>query len=282
MKKFIAILIVLTCSFSAESQNVGINKTNPAQSLDVNGNVNVDGKIVVNGVEGTAGQVLQTTSLGATSWVDMSSYTKLSSYTQNGSFTVPAGVTKIFIEAWGAGGGGSSSGGGAGGAYTISTQNVTPGQTLTILTGIGGDNATVFGGAASNGTNTSISGSAPFSSFSVYGGRGADAIRPGYSPHFLTSGASYKQYPGQAGDANTFTYTQKNSTTYVIIRKYGDGGASGPDFTKRSQGETESFNESSNGTIEYNVTTFAPFPGGGGGGGFTGEDGADGMLVIWY
>ena len=43
---------------SAQTTNVGIGTTNPAEKLDVNGNINLNGTIKVNGQDGQAGQVL--------------------------------------------------------------------------------------------------------------------------------------------------------------------------------------------------------------------------------
>ncbi|OAB26620.1 Por secretion system C-terminal sorting domain-containing protein [Flavobacterium fryxellicola] len=71
------------------------------------------------------------------------------------TFTVPAGVTSINIEAWGAGGAGggatgfnSSGGGGAGGAYARRNSfPVTPGATYTVTVGSGGI------GSRNNGTS---------------------------------------------------------------------------------------------------------------------------------
>ena len=46
-------ILIFSISFSLSSQQkVGVNKTNPNQSLDVNGNVNIDGNIMLNGQEG--------------------------------------------------------------------------------------------------------------------------------------------------------------------------------------------------------------------------------------
>lgn len=69
------------------------------------------------------------------------------------SYTVPAGVTSITVPAWGAGGGGgggdqqtvsiyrceAGGGGGGGGEYHSEEVTVTPGETLTIVVGAGGD-----------------------------------------------------------------------------------------------------------------------------------------------
>ena len=62
------------------------------------------------------------------------------------SFTVPAGVTRVFGEGWGAGGGGGGTngsvgafgGGGGGGGYTSGWLNVVPGQVLAVTVGVGG------------------------------------------------------------------------------------------------------------------------------------------------
>jgi len=66
-------------------------------------------------------------------------------FTTNGVFTVPAGVTEITVECWGAGGGGGRSsscgagrGGGGGGAYARSILTVSPGQQFNFTVGTGG------------------------------------------------------------------------------------------------------------------------------------------------
>lgn len=280
--KALTMVVLLVWCLAAAAQNVGINKTNPGQPLDVNGNVNVDGKILVNGVQGATDQVLVTTSTGATAWANMGNFSNVRGFTQTGTFTVPAGITRIMVEGWGAGGGGSSGGGGAAGMYIQSIQTVTPGQVLTITTGTGGAHATTTPGLASDGTQTTITGSSPFISLTAAGGKGAFNTAPGYATRFGISGGVYIQSTGESGEANTLIYAQKNSTTFTIIRKYGDGGAAPPGYNMRSQGETISFNENTGAVIEANNPTFAPFPGGGGGGGLLGEDGAAGMVNIWY
>lgn len=65
-------------------------------------------------------------------------------YDASGTFTVPAGVTQVTVEAWGAGGHGGSrsgsaggSGGGGGGAYARKVISVTAGSTYTVNVGTG-------------------------------------------------------------------------------------------------------------------------------------------------
>lgn len=78
------------------------------------------------------------------------------------SWTVPAGVTRLYVEAWGAGGGGGfgaspnphGGGGGAGGG-SIKVWTVTPGQTVTIVVGAKG--AGGVGPANANGGDGGLS-----------------------------------------------------------------------------------------------------------------------------
>jgi hypothetical protein len=73
-----------------------------------------------------------------------------------GVFVVPAGVTEITVECWGAGGAGATrttngfGGGGGGGAYSRSVLSVTSGQTFSYSVGKGGESNTT----SVNGGNT--------------------------------------------------------------------------------------------------------------------------------
>jgi hypothetical protein len=281
MKHFL-LLLFLAFSLAGLSQHVGINKNRPQHPLDIRGDLNVDGKILLNGVAGLNGQVLSTDASGLTAWVNKGDYKHVANFMQNSTWTVPSGVNHVMIEMWGAGGGGSSGGGGASGMYILALLEVNPGSTLTLTIGLGGENATTNPGSASDGGTTIVSASSPSYLISASGGKGAGSAAPGYATSYGTFGDTFAQFPGQSGDANTFTYAQKNSTTFAIIRKYGDGGASGPNYQKRGQGQTISFNESTGIAIESNNPTSGSIPGGGGGGGSLGEDGNKGMITIWY
>ncbi len=79
-----------------------------------------------------------------------------------GLFKVQPGMTSITIDAWGAGGGGGGSsrsynptaghggGGGGGGAHSTWTMAVTPGQTLQVYVGSGGQYGAGYDGSASS------------------------------------------------------------------------------------------------------------------------------------
>ncbi|MCF8357347.1 MAG: IPT/TIG domain-containing protein [Prolixibacteraceae bacterium] len=83
-------------------------------------------------------------------------------FTSSGTFTVPSGITKITVQAWGGGGRGGSAtrnnsenGGGGGGAYASSIIDVTPGSTYTVTVG-GGSNSTSPGGDSWFGTTSTL------------------------------------------------------------------------------------------------------------------------------
>ncbi len=96
-------------------------------------------------------------------------------YTTAGShtFTVPAGVTKIMVEVWGAGAGfsGESVGEASSGAYSRKTFTVTPGSQWTVVVGAGG--GLVETGPTPNGGNSSFTSvSTPSITLVSQGGKG--------------------------------------------------------------------------------------------------------------
>lgn len=91
----------------------------------------------------------------------------------SGTFTVPAGVSQVEVEVWGAGSGsfaslaGVASGGGCGGGYARKlVTSLIPGQSIAITVGLGGGAGTITGtpagsgGASSFGQYVSASGGA--------------------------------------------------------------------------------------------------------------------------
>lgn len=105
--KFSALLFNCLLSIYAFSQNVGIGNTNPGERLDVNGNINLNGTIKTNGVDGSSGQVLMKDNNGNLVWGDMSEFWNLATSIAAGAgiWTVPTGVTRVWVEVWGGGGG---------------------------------------------------------------------------------------------------------------------------------------------------------------------------------
>ena len=277
---------VLLFTLNGIAQNVGISTTTPSEKLDVNGNVNVQGNIRMSGVAGTDGQVLMTNNTGATIWSDLCDFKNIASYTQNGTWPIPAGVTKIMIEAWGGGGGGSAGGGGAGGTY-IRTQTlvVSPG-TISITIGTGGAGAATEAANASNGTQTTVSGG--MGTYTALQGGGAFSNTGGSPSTFSLSGDSFMQFPGQAGSPTTYNYAQRTAGQFVEIRNFGSGGGTFPFYNTGGQGGT--FVQDLGPLLPVRntyPTAFIKFPGSGGGGGLTnigswGSSGANGMAIIHY
>jgi hypothetical protein len=98
------------------------------------------------------------------------------------TWTVPAGVTSVKIECWGAGGAGggaanannSTGKGGGGGAYArVNSLTVVPGQTLTVTVGAGGSGANAANGGS--GGNSQVVYNSTAVTLAVGGGGGAIA-----------------------------------------------------------------------------------------------------------
>ncbi len=221
-----------------------------------------------------------------------------STYVADGIFTVPAGVSSLTIEVWGAGGAGGSAstvraGGGGGGAYSKRTVTVTPAQTLYIFTGQG---AVANAGPSSGGGNTYVAENAtqPFSSSLIF-------ARGGNTPTFNnTTGAL-----GGAALTNAELTIRANSVSYkggngaTTGDPSGGGGSAAADNANGNNGQIPNGGADPRGaggpggSGNYYNTQGNPPPagtyGGGGGGanGVTGElklggNGANGLVVISF
>ena len=284
MKKALCIYFLLQSIF-AVGQNVGIGTNAPAQKLDVNGNINVSGNIQVNNTAGQPNQVLMTNSNGNTVWGNYCDFKYSVSFqtTPAGQWTVPAGVTKIMIEAWGGGGGGAAGGGGGSGAYAQTVVNVTPGSALTITVGTGGVGAANQAANGLEGTASQTSGAAVvYASF----GNGATAITPGLGGNNAYTTVYILVY-GNNGNPTIETYAQRSSTEYVTIRKYGDGGKAVMFNSNEGTGSTFTFNTVTLSNISLIKSMQGTAAGAGGGGGpdngiSWGARGSDGLVIIRY
>ncbi len=106
--------------------------------------------------------------------------------TSTPTWTVPAGVTSIDVQVWGAGGGGgggknagAASGGGSGGYISYTSLPVTAGETFNISIGAAGTGAagggtanTVTSSASTGGTSSFVRNSSSITLFSAAGGTG--------------------------------------------------------------------------------------------------------------
>jgi len=125
-------------------------------------------------------------------------------YTTSGTFTVPAGITSVNVQAWGAGGAGggayyfiwggeTAGGGGAGGSYTSqNATGLTAGSVITVTVGTGG-----------TGVNSADGGAGGASSFGSYvtafGGNGGTVSGTGAS---ATIGTTYNGGAGSNKDVS--------------------------------------------------------------------------------
>ena len=175
------------------------------------------------------------------------------------SWVVPAGVTSISVVVIGGGGGGvySTSGGsgGAGGNLRYSTSiSVTPGETLTIIRGIGGAISTTAAGAG--GASSIVRASNSTTLISAAGGGGGRVTNTPNVQNGTSTAIGGTIGGGTGGRATTATTTTSAS---------GGGGAAG-----------YSGNGGNAGTGAVAGTAGAGGGGGGGGGGGSGGTGGNG------
>jgi len=180
------------------------------------------------------------------------------------TFTVPAGITSLTIEAWGAQGGGTE---GGNGGYATGTLSVSPGQTLYLYVGgqgatsqTGGYNGGGTGGYDTNGGGTHGS-----------GGGGASDIRTGgngLGNRVLVAGGGGGRVPSAAGAAGGGV-----SGLDAIDFSTGFGGHGG---TQTAGGSAHTDRNATSGGWGYGgngSTNYNAWGGGGGGGGYYGGGG---------
>lgn len=295
MKKLILFASFFFVAILLKSQNVGVGTTTPVERLDVNGNINVTGTIKANGVDGTAGQVLMKNNSGVLTWADMSEYKNFVTFgSGSGTWTVPAGVTKIYIEAWGGGGGGSWYAGGGGGGYVCGIVTVTPGSSVAYTVGTAGT------GSSSNGTNGGASTITytPLSTiFSANGGFGAtfnttiSLINIGSGGTFSCTGTlSYAGINGEGGYPSSINVVQASATAFHEIISGGHGGDAASHGGKGGRGAYAVFSIGTPASQRTAFGTNGGIPGGGGGSGYlgtiassgngSGSSGGSGMITI--
>ncbi|MCU0374596.1 MAG: hypothetical protein MUF24_04725 [Chitinophagaceae bacterium] len=205
-----------------DNGQVGINNTNPEAMLDVSGTIKISG-----GNPGS-GKVLTSNANGLASWQPLpdngnSCFQNLKEIGLPGTtnWTVPAGVTKIWVEMWGSGGNGSANtfpqvgGGGGAGAYASFFVTVTPGSSVTVSVTSGNDNYTQF----SYGGDYVRTGNGENGYQASGGGRGGFIIRGGVS---FSLNAFYSS--GEAGENSTYGISEDNTGTKTAFFRGGRGG----------------------------------------------------------
>lgn len=274
---------------------MGVGTTTPVERLDVNGNINVTGTIKANGVDGTAGQVLMKNSSGVLTWADMSEYKNFVTFgSGSGTWTVPAGVTKIFVEAWGGGGGGNWYAGGGGSGYVCGIINVTPGSSFAYAVGASGSGGSSTG---ADGGSSTITYTPSSISFTAQGGFGATftapLARPGSGGPFGATGTlNYAGVNGTSGYTSFINLAQASATAFYEIISGGHGGDAANGGGKGGRGAYAVFTIGSPTDHRLAFGTSGGRPGGGGGSGYvgtiasagnsTGSSGGIGMITIRF
>jgi len=214
-------------------------------------------------------------------------------YLTDGTFTVPEGVTRILVEAWGGGGGGMVFLGGGSGGYAAGFFNVSAGNQVSITIGAGGVGSNsspedINGTPSGAGGNTTIT--VLSNSIIAQGGQGitvTDILSPsgrtlvgGKGGGFSFAGPANRMVYGVRGNDGVVGYGNTATNNY-----YGRGGDA-PVWPYRTGGEAA-----------YHITNFGITGGSGarpGGGGGTiasegenkldyfGANGGSGMVRISY
>ena len=164
------------------------------------------------------------------------------SYTTAGTYTwvAPAGVTSVSVVAVGGGGGGGisicccglySGGGGGGGALAyLNNYSVTPGNSYTVIAGIGGlSNCNISGGQSyfnTTGTVGAKGGTTPF--LAITGGAGGTVLSgTGFAGGLGGDGGCSQAGPGGGGAGGYAGAGGKGGTISVVSGIAGTGGAGG-------------------------------------------------------
>ena len=213
-------------------------------------------------------------------------------YNLSGSFTVPAGVTQITVESWGAGGKGGSKGpspanngygGGGGGAYARKVITVIPGEIFTVTVGTGAS------------TNTAPGNDSDFinsSSVVVVRAKGGNSV-----PLDANAGAIGGAGLITGGSIGDIAFAGGNGANGNLASLFGGGGGASAGTINIGASATNATgapgtNGGGNGGAGRSATSGNGFsgttPGGGGGGALrtsgtpTGGNGANGQIIVTY
>jgi hypothetical protein len=144
-------------------------------------------------------------------------------FESSGSFTVPAGVTSVLLELWGAGGAAGLprptgiGGAGGGGSYLRTVVSVTPGQMIAVGIGLGG--AATCGIAGGDGGDTT------FGALATAGGGQGGATAEGAAGAGGVADPGGISQPGSIGFA-TGGFSSQGSFAVLTRRAPGRGGMS--------------------------------------------------------
>ncbi len=209
-------------------------------------------------------------------------------------WVVPAGITSIWVEAWGGGDAGTpipaatttgngsvGFSGGDAGDFASFLVEVTPGETITIRVGRGGlGSSTAVGG----GSSAIITSTLPIKRYEISQSRGG-IIYTGTEPGAIVPGL-LQFIAGQDGEFSEISYAQSGPTEYRRIFKAGNGGDSYPG-QRGGKGVTITYNAETGvpltGGIISTVGKIGATPGAGGGASIgTGGSGGAGLVILHW
>ena len=288
------------------NENVGISTNNPLTQLDVNGDVNVRGKIEgFYETEVVVENVSAYNSVGGKiSYYDYNPFfpssTTSTGYSyilfpiDGGSFVLTTydTLTVNYVVIGGGGGGGygdsygsnGSGGGGGGGGETLSsTLTLTKDTVYSVVVGTGGLNIT-SGDNAGAGSFSSISQS---STVLIVAGGGEGGTN--YYAEYITVGGGSGGDGGNDGGDGSLTGNNGGNGTNISfldgLSGYFAGGGAGGGNTSHDGGLGGGGNSTGGGFVGSNATYYG---GGGGGGGFSGStlynggNGYQGAVMIYF
>ena len=302
MKRLITCLFLVGFANYLYSQNVGIGTATPTEKLDVNGSVNLNNQLKINGDSGKANQALMKDASNNLVWSDLSEFKNIQIFdcpnfagvagTNNCSATwgVPAGVTTILVECWGGGGGGGNCSGGGGGGYASARLTVTPLTTASITIGAGGNFGNSLNDGIAGGNTVFSVGAAVLNAYGGGGGSKFDitAANPGVIAQplggtFLVSGitSGFIGYYGSPGGISKHTFVQVSATEFAKQIEYGGGGDAATLPNSGSKGGYKIVSASINHLVLATQSGIQPGGGGGADGtwGFYGKGGR--VIIRW-
>jgi hypothetical protein len=213
-------------------------------------------------------------------------------FTSSGTFTVPAGVNsiRVCVVGGGGGGGGGHSGGGGSGHVRTGTYSVSPGQSISITVGAGGNGGAggtqVQGTGGTNGSSSSIVGI-----LTANGGGAAGASTSGGNGGSGGGGGCNAGNPGPSGGTNgspggACTYSGGNGGNFNSLTIFSSGlalsagaGGAGGSLSHSGGGGgggveiSGYFVNGFDGVNNASAKGGKGFGGGGGGGGYNGSNG---------
>ena len=250
--------------------NVGIGTASPSQILHVEGNAYINGFIRSTGPTNAIPNIVVFTTTGTSTW------------------TVPTGVFRCKVTCVGAGGSGgygtayNMGGGGGGGAVCIKIYNdLTPGQTATVVVGTGGAGTTSVGGT-NNGSNNGGQSSFTYSGSKAEANGGIGGIANGTGKSSTTTAFGGEAYGGSINIKGGTGSPGFNGFTTLPggMHGVGTGGNSGLGYGQGGVNRTYNLNDA---IIGAPGTGYGAGGAGGYGSGTTaGGDGTNGIVIIEY